>query len=163
MNEVYRPIRLSGIILSYLIDDEMGGASSLEEALFNLWIMLRILVALGWKMGLPKLQLWPQLQGKFLGMIARSFVTLHPRAQPCMVFEVPEPKMQRLLQLISDTLLQQRVSSRQLASIAGKLIAMSPALELAKLYSICLYEALQGKTQAWDDLHQFQDAWRADL
>ena len=40
---------------------------------------------------------------------------------------------------------------------------MSPALELAKLYSKCLYEALQGKTHAWDELHQFAEAWRADL
>ena len=163
MNEVYRPFRLAGIILSYLIDDEMGGASSLEEALFNLWIMLRVLVALGWKMGLPKLQLWPQLQGKFLGMMARSSVILYPGAQPACVFQVPEQKLQAVLQLIAATLQQQQVSARQLASIAGKLIAMSPALELAKLYSKCLYEALQGKTHAWDELHQFAEAWRADL
>ena len=163
MNEVYRPIRQSGIIFSYLIDDEMGGASSLEEALFNLWIILRILVALGWKMGLPKLQLWPQLQGRFLGMIARSSVTLYPGAQPSMVFEVPEPKMQQLRKLITETLQREQVSTRQLASIAGKLIAMGPALELGRLYSRCLYEALQGKTHAWDELHQFDGAWRADL
>ena len=163
MNEVYRPIRQAGILLSYLIDDEMGGAASLGEALFNLWMMLRILVALGWKMGLPKLQLWPQLQGKFLGMIARSSVLLYTGAQPSMMFEVPEQKMQPLRQLITDTFQGEQVSARQLASIAGKLIAMGPALELAKLYSRCLYEALQGKTHAWDELHNSEGAWRTDL
>lgn len=112
MNEVYRPFRLAGIILSYLIDDEMGGASSLEEALFNLWIMLRVLVALGWKMGLPKLQLWPQLQRKFLGMMARSSVILYPGAQPACVFQVPEQKLQKVLQLIA-------ASSSNVAAAAG--------------------------------------------
>jgi hypothetical protein len=92
--------------------------------------------------GLEKIAAVASAAGKFLGRIARSSVVLYPGAEPSMVFEVPEQKMQQLQKPIIDTLQNRQHSARQLArgSIAGKLIAimMSPALELAKLYSRCL-------------------------
>lgn len=80
-----------------------------------------------------------------------------------MVLELPEQKMQ-LRKLITETLQnkQARQHSREAAANC-QLIAMRPALELAKLYSRCLCEALQGETHTWDELHQFDGAWRADL
>ncbi|BDA41867.1 hypothetical protein COCOBI_02-6620 [Coccomyxa sp. Obi] len=163
MRKVYRPMREAGIRLSFLIDDELGGAEGLEEALFQLWILLRVLVALGWFLGKHKCQLWPQLQGKFLGMIARTSLILWPTGPEEMVFEVPQEKLQLLIQLMTETLQQEQVSARTLAKIAGKLLAMAPAFELAKPYTRSLYAALQGQQVAWDELHAYEGAWRHEL
>jgi hypothetical protein len=160
--EIYRPMREAGIRLSFLIDDEMGGAESLEEALFQLWILLRILVALGLLLSRLKCQFWPQLQGKFLGMIARTALRMYPGG-PLGIFEVPQAKLQQVLQLMSKTVQQEQVSARTLAKAAGKLLAMAPALELAKLYTRSLYAALQGQQGSWDELHAFEGAWRLEL
>ena len=161
--EIYRPLREAGIRLSFLIDDEMGGAESLEEALFQLWILLRILVALGWLLSSLKCQFWPQLHGKFLGMLARTSLRMYPGGPFEMVFEVPEKKLQLVMQLMNETLQQEQVTARILAKIAGKLLAMAPALELAKLYTRSLYAALKGQHGLWDELHAFEGAWRQEL
>jgi len=52
--EIYRPLRGAGMLLNFLIDDVMGGAATLPAAVFQCWVVVRLLVLLGFYLGIDK-------------------------------------------------------------------------------------------------------------
>ena len=72
MGEVYRPLRLHGQNLTYLIDDALFAASTHEQALFRSKTLLLLLTGLGFHLFWEKCELVPVQQGKFLGLIVDS-------------------------------------------------------------------------------------------
>lgn len=163
--EIYHVLRAAGISLTFLIDDEMGGARSREEALFIVWILVRAFRALGWTLSLHKCLLWPQQAAHFLGMQLLTACRLHAQGAEELVFRVPDKKAQELISIVQEALGKSQISPRLLARIAGKLLAMRPAVELAPLYTRGLYTgscSTDGR-QGWDELYDFQDAWRLDM
>lgn len=163
--EIYHVLRAAEVSLTFLIDDEMGGASSRAQALFIVWILVRIFKALGWTFSLHKCLPWPRQEADFFGMQVLTACRLHEQAAEEMVFRVPDRELQELLSLVRDALEQTQISPRLLARIAGKLLAMRPAMELAPLYTRGLYTGscnAEGR-HGWDELYPYEEAWRLDM
>ena len=140
MDEVYRPLRLHGQNLTYLIDDALFAASTREQALFRSRTLLLLLTALGFHLSWEKCELVPVQQGKFLGLIVDS--------QACRL-SIPQDKVDRIKAAITTLLHKEKASSRELAGVAGMLMSASPALYMAPLYLRSLYHSMQ-PGEGWD-------------
>jgi hypothetical protein len=66
-------------------------------------------------------------------------------------FELSESKVTKLKDILKQAIAEYSTSPRRLAAVAGKLIAASPAVLPAALYSRSLFEALQGRV-GWDEV-----------
>jgi hypothetical protein len=66
-------------------------------------------------------------------------------------FQLSEGKLTKLKDALKQAIAEPTTSPRRLAAIAGKLVAASPAVLPAALYSRSLFEALQG-TESWDEI-----------
>jgi hypothetical protein len=93
-------------------------------------------------MGLPKCNLDPLLLLKWLGFLVDS---------EDQSFKVGESKMAKLKQLLEETIARPDTSPRKVAELAGKILAVSPAVLPAALYSRSFYAALKGKS-SWDEV-----------
>ncbi len=141
MGEVFRPIRMHGQDMSFLIDDALFRCLSRIRGQFQMLTIVMILTSLGFFFSLPKCQLPPSQSGKFLGLIVN--------AKGCS-FEVPADKIEYILQLVEGGLQAPTISSRQLAKIAGVLLSVKAAVHMAPLYSRCLFRAMSF-TLPWDN------------
>ncbi|GAX85997.1 hypothetical protein CEUSTIGMA_g13413.t1 [Chlamydomonas eustigma] len=123
--ELYRPLRKWGFRLVALIDSRQKGEA---RTAFQASAMARLLKALGWSrwsLSTPKCQLLPSQFLKFLGLM----VDLKTQA-----FHVPLEKEAQLQSLIGALQKGEMVvADRAVASLAGKVMALAPALELAPL------------------------------
>ena len=142
MVEVYRLVRKAGARLTFMIDDQANWASSEALAKEQCEAMVRLLAALGFYLRPDKCQLRPVQLLKFLGLMVDS---------AAMKFWVPPDRLQRfaakavrLLQPFST------VTDRQLASLAGKLLSFSLAVDIAPLLARGLYHAMVGRSR-WDE------------
>jgi hypothetical protein len=98
--------------------------------------------ALGAFMGLPKCILWPQVLVKWLGFMIDSEKE---------EFRVGELKILKLKKVLEEALARPETSPRKVAALAGKILALSPAVLPAALYSREFYLALKGK-QSRDEI-----------
>ena len=142
MGQVFRPLRLRGQRMSYLIDDAffvwLGKALAKQEGL----IVLMVLTALGLFLSIPKCQLLPKPTGKFLGLVINAIKSS---------FEISTEKREYILQLIQEGLQMDEISARQLAKIAGVLLSVKEAVHMAPLYTRLLFRAMP-TTPTWDSI-----------
>ena len=75
---------------------------------------------------------------------------------------LPEEKRHDIAQLASEVLHSTHVSNRQLAQLAGKMIAASPAVPLGPLLARAVYKAMTGQT-GWDTVYPSARAALADI
>jgi hypothetical protein len=87
-------------------------------------------------MGLPKCNLWPQLLFKWLGFMVDSKKE---------EFRVGESKLLKLKKVLEEAVARPTTSPRKVAAMAGKILALSPAVLPAALDSREFYLALKGK------------------
>nr|AAM94957.1 reverse transcriptase [Volvox carteri f. nagariensis] len=137
--EVFRPLRQLGVRMSFLIDDQMGAAGSKAAAQFQCGAVVRLLAALGFTLSLSKCQLIPRRRVRFLGM------EVDAEAQ---AFRVPDDKLARFRALLTQ-LEGERLTARQVAQVAGKIIAMTPAVTTAPLYARMVWRV--ARDVAWDE------------
>eukprot|EP00798_Chlamydomonas_sp_ICE-L_P002821 gene2821-12566_t len=78
------------------------------------------------------------------------------------MFQVPEDKIADLSAQINQLQAETEVSNRALAQVAGKLSAMSQALDLAPLLSTSIIHCEQGLAN-WDSLYPSTHALKEDL
>ena len=151
--EIYRPLREAGLRMVFLIDDQMSLQKGKERTRAQCGAMCRLLAALGWTLSVSKCQLEPARTAKFLGLI----VDLAQRS-----FRVPEDKRQALMALVGELSSAKIVSDRRIACLAGKVMALSPALDLAPLLARGMMKAMQGQ-QKWDELYATPASFKADM
>lgn len=72
MGEVYRPLRLNGFLLTYVIDGALAAAHSRGRCVFVVKTLVLLLIALGFFLSWDKCKLVPIQQGKFLGLAVDS-------------------------------------------------------------------------------------------
>ena len=142
MGEVYKPLRVKGQRMSFLIDDAFFVWHGKQEAKRQAIIVLMILTALGLFLSIPKCQLLAKPTGKFLGLIVNA---------PQSKFEIPMDKRQYILRLIEDELQASRSTARQLAKIAGVLLSVKEAVHMAPLYTRLLFRAISA-AEGWESL-----------
>ena len=149
MGEVYRPLRMKGQRMSFLIDDAFFAWLSKPEAKRQGMIVLMVLSALGFFLSIPKCQLLALPTGQFLGLIINA---------PQSKFEIPTEKKEYILQLIEEGLQKNGLTSRHLAKIAGVLLSVKEAVHMAPLYTRLLFRAVAA-AQGWD-VHVPDEAWQ---
>lgn len=151
--EIYRPLREAGIRLVFLIDDQLSLQQGACRTRCQSGAMGRLLGSLGWYLSFTKCQWEPTQSPRFLGLIA----DLALRA-----FRIPPEKERALEAQIQQLLARPHVSDRDIARVAGTVMALSPALDLAPLAARGLMKAMQG-VLGWDELYPSPEAMRADL
>ncbi|GAX86439.1 hypothetical protein CEUSTIGMA_g13849.t1 [Chlamydomonas eustigma] len=151
--ELYRPLRKWGFRLVALIDDQLSLQKGEARTAFQASAMARLLEALGWSLSIPKCQLLPSQFLKFLGLM----VDLKSQA-----FHVPLEKEAQLQSLIGALQKGVMVADRYDASLAGKVMALAPALELAPLVAWGLLKAMKGGGM-WDEIYPSPAAFKADM
>lgn len=72
MAEVYKPLRLQGVLLTYVSDDALIAARTKDQCTFVVKTLVLLLSALGLYLSWDKCQFMPVQQGKFLGLIVSS-------------------------------------------------------------------------------------------
>ena len=120
--------------------------------------LIKVLLAIGTVLNTPdpsgKKALWlPAQQARFLGFIVHS-------AQ--QRFILPEEKKLDITQLATAIIHSTQVNNRQLAKLAGKMMAATPAVPLSPMYARSVYKAMQGLT-GWDTVYPSQQAALADI
>jgi len=103
MGEVYKPLRVKGQRVSFLIDDAFFAWHGKQEAKRQAIIILMILTALGLFLSVPECQLLPKPTGKFLGLIVNA---------PQSKFEIPTDNREYILKLIEDGLQGSKLTAR---------------------------------------------------
>jgi hypothetical protein len=142
MQEPAIELRRRGVPLSDYIDDSFTAARTRGRCLRQSVLAVLFFATLGAFMGLPKCNLWPQLLLKWLGFIVDSQEES---------FKVGKAKMQKLKKVLEEAIDKPSTSPRKIAEIAGKILALSPAVLLAALYSRSFYSALKGRS-SWDEV-----------
>jgi hypothetical protein len=135
-------LRKRGIPQSDYIDDSFTAAPTLGRCLRQSVLRVLFFAALGAFMGMPKCNLWPLLLLKWLGFMIDS---------ENQSFKVGESKIQKIKKVLEEAIARPDTSPRKLAELAGKIIAVSPAVLPAALFSRSFYLALKGKT-SWDQI-----------
>jgi hypothetical protein len=79
-----------------LIDDVMGGAATLPAAVFQCWVVVRLLVLLGFYLGIDKSQFFPQQMVQHLGLILNT--------KGAVRFKVPAKKLRAILHRVTEIL-----------------------------------------------------------
>ena len=151
--EIYRPLRSLGLKMVALIDDQMSMQRGVARTLFQSVAMCRLLGSLGWYLSWTKCQLHPTQTPKFLGML----VDLQHRA-----FIIPEDKQRGLVELVEKLREVTTMCDRTIAKVAGRVMALAPALQLAPLLARDMMKAMQGKGR-WDEVYPSPEAMMADL
>lgn len=137
-----RPLRLVGMHMTALIDDVLLAARTKGEAMYLISMLIRLYVALGLHMGISKCIIEPQQEASFLGMLISSVEA---------VFRVPTDKLVDVIQRITAARDSPALSKRDLASIAGMVLALSPAVPLAPIYGKLMYQLMTCQAD-WDAL-----------
>ena len=146
-------MREGGLRIVALIDDQLSLQRGVARTQHQSNAMCRLLGSLGWYLSLPKCQLKAEQRRIFLGLL----VDLKERA-----FLIPEAKRRQLEELVASMGAADHTSDRVIARLAGKVMALSPALELAPLVARDMMRAMQGKL-GWDQLYNSPEAMRLDM
>jgi hypothetical protein len=139
--EAAKELRLRGIPVSSYLDDGLTGDKQSFVCLWIIVMIIRFLTLLGAVLSFPKCQFWPVQKGDWLG-----FVVDRATSQQ---FRVSDAKLAKVQAVLTELANAETVTPRLLARLAGKVIAMGPAVLPASLYSRPLFQAIQGKL-SWD-------------
>lgn len=142
MLAVYLPMRSLGMRFSFMIDDRLGLQSSRQACWLDIFVVVRILCALGFHSGLAKCVLWPMQQVRYLGLLLQLDI---------MRCAVPEDKLAKFVAAIDALIAAPTVTARELARVAGYLISFSLPVPLGVLYTRRLFMATAGQLPGWDD------------
>ena len=117
-----------------------------------------MLLAIGTVLNTPdpagKKALWlPAQQARFLGFIIDA-------AQ--QRFLLPEERKQGIMHIASNIVSSSSITNRQLAQLAGRMIAASPAAPLGSLFARVVYKAMAGLA-GWDTVYPTELAALADI
>ncbi len=132
--------------------------SSRARARLQSEALSKILIGIGTVLNIPdpsgqKASWLPKTRIRFLGLLIDS-------AQEC--FLLPEDKRLDIMHLAETIMQQPQVSSRQLAQMAGKMIAAAPAVQLSKLYAGAMYKVMTRELD-WDSMYPSSAALQADM
>lgn len=150
MQEVAMELRKRGIPVSSYINDGFTAAPTPQRCLRQSSLCALLLGALGAFLGIPKCQLTPELLVKWLGFLIDT---------ERQMFRVSESKLAKVKEALREMLRTPTTSARKLAALAGKIIALSPAVLPAALYSRRLIQAMKGET-SWDTIFPTTDSVR---
>ena len=150
--EIFRPLREAGLRMTFLIDDQITLERGAARTQAMCEAMCKLLASLGFTLSLPKCQLEPSQLAKYLGLL----VDLLMRR-----FQVPAAKVEQLSALVQECQQAGYLSNRLVAKVAGKVMALSPAIELAPLLARDMWKLSQGS--GWDDVYTTPQAFNADL
>jgi hypothetical protein len=142
MQEPAFELRKRGIPLSDYVDDTFTAARTLFRCLRQSVLGGQLFAALGAFFGLPECQFEPIQLLRWLGFMVDT------REQ---AFKLGGSKVEKLKQAMRDAMAEREMTPRKLAVMAGRIIAASPAVLPAALYSRALFEAMQGRV-CWDEI-----------
>jgi hypothetical protein len=140
MQEIAMEIRARKTPLSSYLDDGFTADNSKAQCLRAIICIVKLITLLGGTFSYGKCEFVPRQIGGWLGFLVDS------RSES---FTVAQSKLDKVASALRELLAAHTVTPRQLASVAGKLIALSPAITAASLYSRPLFEAIKG-TISWD-------------
>lgn len=149
---IFSPLRSKGLRILFLIDDQLNLQQGYARAQAQSSAMASLLSLLGFVISIPKCTLQPTRELKFLGL----GVDLHHRR-----FFVPEDKRASILAVIKEHLAAETLTNRQMASLAGKLMALQLALHLAPLLARSVHKLADGR--GWDTKFPTTSQWQAEL
>ncbi|GAQ85469.1 reverse transcriptase [Klebsormidium nitens] len=138
--EAAKELRTRGVPVSSYLDDGLTANQDFALCLWLIVAIVRFLTLLGAVFSLPKCQFWPVQTGDWLGFVVDT------QAEQ---FRVSTAKMTKVKAALGELLGAKEVSPRILAKVAGKIIALGPAVLPASLYSRPLFQAMQGRI-SWD-------------
>lgn len=150
MNEPAKVLRSRGVPISDYIDDGITAAATFARCLLQAVSSARLLAALGAFLGLPKCKLNPDQIQKWLGFLVDS---VQQR------FQLSPSRLAKLKTQLLAILSADRVSARDLASLAGRIVSASPAVLPASLLSRPFFQAMKGQI-SWDSLFPNHEAVR---
>ncbi|GAQ85558.1 hypothetical protein KFL_002410090 [Klebsormidium nitens] len=142
MKEPILELRRLGVPLSGYIDDLFSAAETFGKALRQILFTVLLFAALGAFFGLPKCQLRPLQELKWLGFLVNSISES---------FSLSETRMEKIKKALLEIVSLQLTSARAIAKLAGTLASAAPAVLPVAIYSRSLFEALSKKS-SWDAL-----------
>ena len=139
--KVLRPLvrkwRSAGIRSILYIDDGINGHKTYREALEAGIVVLNDLKKSGFVVNIAKSDFQPKQIGEWLGFVIDT---------RSMTFTVPERKIKKLEQTISNLLIQKFSSAKQVSRIAGKLSSMHMAIgPLVRLFTRHMYRTIEAR------------------
>jgi hypothetical protein len=150
---VYQPLRRMGMRLTHMIDDVLLAGRGRGRAMLVCFAEMAISFALGFYRGVDKCKPLPLQRQLFLGLTVDAAQQL---------FEVPPPKAADFEAKVAAVAAAGGASARQVACLAGKMMAMSLAVTLAPLFSRAVHKAWEGRL-AWDQVLPTPHAMSAAL
>jgi hypothetical protein len=140
MQEPLIELRARRIPVSGYIDDGHSAARTYGRTLRQAYFIIRLLAALGVFFGLPKCHFQPSQEQAWLGFLLNTLT---------QTFTVAPSKLEKVKAVLESAIQQPTTSARNLAALAGKLVALSPAVLPALLFSRKIFQAMSGK-EDWD-------------
>lgn len=154
MGAVWWPLRHHGVRLIYMIDDVGIAESTPHRCAYILKIVALVLSALGFTASFDMCQLVPSHELHLLGFLVDSSK---------MHTFIPRKKAESALALSDAHLQAGSIEFRQLQSLAGTLLSLAPAVELAPSYIRTLYGALTGIDTSSPSIIEFESDLMGDL
>jgi hypothetical protein len=133
-------LRARGFPVSGYIDDGHTAARTYGRTLRPGYLIIRLLAALGAFFGLPKRNLKPLQELKWLGFLLNTLEE---------TFKVAPSKLAKIKAALLEAIRKPCTTTRDLASLAGKLVALSPAVLPALLFSRAIFQAMT-EQKSWD-------------
>ena len=153
----YKAMRTLGLRLYFMMDDHLQFGQGFESTKRQSAAVFRILGpgqgGLGYSLSRSKSKPYPARRQLSLGLI----VDVEAQA-----FFVPEPKVEMLRREVEELVSQETCTNRQVARVAGRLMALSLAVKLSPLLARAIGKARMTGA-GWDDLWVSQQAMKADL
>lgn len=150
MQEPLIELRARAILVSGYIDDGHSAAKTYRRALRQAYFIMRLLAGIGVFFGLPKCHFEPLQEVSWLGFLLNTLST---------TFQVAPSKLNKVKAVLEKAIKTPSTSARDLASLAGKLVALSPAVLPALLFSRKIFQAMEGK-EDWDSFFPNPEAIR---
>jgi hypothetical protein len=155
---IFNKWRKEGVICSTYIDDWIFAARSKQEALLLRDKIEKEMAELGWVRHLTKGQWEPATTVEFLGIGINTADG---------TWFIPDDKKKQLVDLLKSVLEKEQVQARVLARVAGKVLSLSRAIPLGKLYVRESFEDLWSagvyETNCWSQMTSLSSETKADL
>jgi hypothetical protein len=135
-------LRSRGVPVSGYIDDGHTAARTYGQAIRQGFLAVRLLATVGAFFGLPKCIPHPVQELKWLGFLLDTLSES---------FKVAPSKMEKIKDALREMIARPTTSARGLASLAGQLVALSPAILPALLFTRTIFQALAGN-ESWDNI-----------
>jgi hypothetical protein len=140
MQEIAMEIRIRKTPLSSYLDDGFTADDSEGRCLRAIVCIVKLITLLGGTFSFGKCEFIPRQEGSWLGFLVDAKTER---------FTVAPGKLEKVAGALRDLIAAHTVTPRQLASVASKLISLSPVMTPAALYSRPLFEAIKGAI-SWD-------------